>query len=117
VNRQQCVRNQTVRLAGANRACPLAAPNASKGSPTPSSLAEQISRSGLCSLLGIVFFAFLCTMAPLNKASFGLPNGSVFAGKQSDKGTFSDPPISTAGQITSTLTSSRQIQLALKLIF
>jgi hypothetical protein len=54
---------------------------------------------------------------PMNKANFGLPSGSAFAGVQSDAGTYSEVPLSSAGQITSTLTTSRQIQIALKLKF
>jgi hypothetical protein len=90
------VRNQTVRLAGANWVCPLAAPDASKGTPTSSPLARQISCDGLGLLLGIIFFVFLCPKALHGQGSDGVIEGN---------------------QIASTLTSSRQIQLALKLIF
>ncbi|PYU27622.1 MAG: TonB-dependent receptor [Acidobacteria bacterium] len=44
----------------------------------------------------------------LNQASFAYPNGIVFAGNKIS---------STAGQITATSTTSRQIQFALKLMF
>jgi hypothetical protein len=53
----------------------------------------------------------------LNHTNFGMPVGSVFAGTISDAGQFSELPLSTAGSITSTSGTSRQIQLALKLSF
>jgi hypothetical protein len=53
----------------------------------------------------------------LNRANFGLPNGVVFAGTSSDTGLTSEAPNSTAGQILTTITTARQIQLALKLVF
>jgi hypothetical protein len=53
----------------------------------------------------------------LNHANFGMPSGSVFSGSTKDLGAYAETPIATAGQITSTATASRQIQLALKLIF
>jgi hypothetical protein len=76
VNKQQYVWNQTVRLAGVNLACPLAAPNASKGARAPS-LAGQISRSGLCFLLGIIFFASLCPMSLHGQGSDGTIEGTI----------------------------------------
>lgn len=48
----------------------------------------------------------------LNRANFNPPNRSVFAGTADVQA-----PLGTAGQITSTVTSARQIQLALKLLF
>jgi hypothetical protein len=54
---------------------------------------------------------------PINRANFGIPNGVTFQGATSDTGQYSELPISTAGQITSTVTTSRQIQFALKLLF
>lgn len=48
-----------------------------------------------------------------NRANFGLLNSNVYL--QAANGTATPNP--TFGQITSTLTSSRQIQFALKLIF
>jgi hypothetical protein len=48
----------------------------------------------------------------LNHANFGLPNGTIFAGNVSN-----EAPLSNAGLITYTNTPSRQIQLALKIIF
>jgi len=53
----------------------------------------------------------------LNRPNFGLPNNQVFAGALTDVGAYSEAPTATAGQITSTVSSSRQIQLALKIIF
>jgi hypothetical protein len=61
----------------------------------------------------------------LNRANFNLPSGSVFTGTVTDPAGASEPPIGssasnplgTVGRITSTATTSRQIQLALKLIF
>jgi hypothetical protein len=55
-----------------------------------------------------------------NHANFGLPGGetgAVYAGNLTDTGGYEEAPLSTAGQITSTVTTSRQIQLSLKLIF
>ncbi len=49
----------------------------------------------------------------LNHTNFGMPANTVFNGSATDKGT----PLGNAGVITNTATSSRQIQLALKLIF
>jgi hypothetical protein len=53
----------------------------------------------------------------LNHTNFGVPNGSIYSGATKDLGAYSESPISTAGQITTTATTSRQIQLALKLVF
>ena len=53
----------------------------------------------------------------LNHANFGMPNGTVFSGAVKDLTPYSEAPNSTAGQIASTVTTSRQIQLALKVIF
>jgi hypothetical protein len=53
----------------------------------------------------------------LNRANFAMPSGTVFTGSTSDIGAYSESPISTTGKITTTTTTSRQIQLALKLIF
>jgi hypothetical protein len=67
----------------------------------------------------------------MNHANFGIPNGTVFAGTltntvaggkdggniQAPVGASPSNPLGTAGQITTTSTNSRQIQLALKLIF
>ena len=60
----------------------------------------------------------------LNRANFGPPNGTVFTGTAShlpysevSAGITSTNPIGSAGQITTTSTASRQIQLALKLVF
>ncbi len=48
----------------------------------------------------------------LNHANFGLPGNVVFAGARDG-----EPHLATAGIITNTVTTSRQIQLALKLLF
>jgi hypothetical protein len=63
----------------------------------------------------------------LNHANFSMPNGNVFSGSTgtivagsttaANVGAYSQPFLSTAGQITTTTTTSRQIQLALKVIF
>jgi outer membrane receptor protein involved in Fe transport len=53
----------------------------------------------------------------LNRANFAAPNVSVFSGNTSDIGSYSEAPLSSAGQITTTATPSRQIQFALKIIF
>ena len=53
----------------------------------------------------------------LNHANFGMPSGTVFAGSTADRGALSESPVATAGRITTTSTSSRQIQLVLKLLF
>jgi hypothetical protein len=50
----------------------------------------------------------------LNHPNFGIPNRTVFAGTE----TSATPlPLPTAGTITSTAGTARQIQLALKLLF
>jgi hypothetical protein len=48
----------------------------------------------------------------LNHPNFALPGRIVFSGKASG-----ESPLTTAGQITSTSATSRQIQLALKILF
>jgi hypothetical protein len=53
----------------------------------------------------------------LNHTNLGNPSASIFSGTPSDTGPYSEKPRSTAGQITSTASPARQIQLALKLIF
>jgi hypothetical protein len=53
----------------------------------------------------------------LNRANFAAPNVSVFSGNTSDIGSYSEAPLASAGQITTTATPSRQIQFALKVIF
>jgi hypothetical protein len=47
-----------------------------------------------------------------NHANFGPPNLTVFAGTADN-----EPPLSTFGRIRTTVTSSRQIQLGLRLSF
>jgi hypothetical protein len=48
----------------------------------------------------------------LNRANFAVPNRSVFAGA-----TANDPVLPTAGQITRTSNSSRQVQFGAKFLF
>jgi hypothetical protein len=53
----------------------------------------------------------------LNRTNFSLPSGAAFTGSTGDIGAYSEAPISSAGRITSTTTTSRQGQLVLKIIF
>jgi hypothetical protein len=61
----------------------------------------------------------------LNHPNFAAPSGVVFSGSTSDVGAYSEAPVGataanpfgSVGRITSTVTTSRQIQLALKLTF
>ena len=53
----------------------------------------------------------------LNHANFAMPNGQVFNGTLTDLGPYSEAPNATAGQITGTVTTSRQIQFALRVTF
>jgi len=55
----------------------------------------------------------------LNHANFALSNatGRMFAGTLTDPAGASEAPLVNVGRITATSTSSRQIQLALKLLF
>jgi hypothetical protein len=53
----------------------------------------------------------------LNRANFGMPSGQVFAGATTSIGAFSQAATASAGAITSTSTTARQIQLALKIFF
>jgi hypothetical protein len=53
----------------------------------------------------------------LNHTNLGNPSASIFSGTPSDTGPYSEKPRATAGQITTTASPSRQIQLALKIIF
>jgi hypothetical protein len=52
-----------------------------------------------------------------NRANFGTPNGTAFSGSTNDAPGPTEAALSTAGQITTTATNSRQIQLALKVVF
>ena len=52
-----------------------------------------------------------------NHANFGMPNGATFAGTVTDKSQFVEPLVSNAGVIINTVTTSRQIQLSLKILF
>jgi hypothetical protein len=54
----------------------------------------------------------------LNHANFGMPSSAtVFSGATSAFGAYQQAPLAGVGQITTTATTSRQIQFALKLIF
>jgi hypothetical protein len=61
----------------------------------------------------------------LNRTNFGFPSTGSYAGTTTDLGALSEAPsganaskpLGTAGQITTTATNSRQIQLALKIVF
>jgi hypothetical protein len=54
----------------------------------------------------------------LNHTNFGMPaSATVFTGATSVLGAYQQAPLAGAGQITTTVTTSRQIQFALKLIF
>jgi hypothetical protein len=53
----------------------------------------------------------------LNTPSFAMPNGTVFSGGVANYGAYSQAPSGSAGQITSTIGTSRQIQMALKVVF
>jgi hypothetical protein len=50
----------------------------------------------------------------LNRPNFSEPNPAVFAGSLTN---VTETPIATAGQITSTVGTSRQVELSLKLVF
>ncbi|HJZ70162.1 MAG TPA: hypothetical protein VKE51_00400 [Vicinamibacterales bacterium] len=47
-----------------------------------------------------------------NRANVGIPNRVVFSGASEG-----DPPLSTAGQITTMATDARQVQLGVKITF
>jgi outer membrane receptor protein involved in Fe transport len=53
----------------------------------------------------------------MNDPSFNMPNGTVISGSTSAYGPYSQAPSSSAGVISSTTGPSRQIQLALKIVF
>jgi hypothetical protein len=54
----------------------------------------------------------------LNHTNFGMPAfATVFNGATSVLGAYQQAPLTGVGQITTTVTTSRQIQFALKLIF
>jgi hypothetical protein len=50
----------------------------------------------------------------LNRANFGAPNGAVFTGALANT---TETPLSTAGVITSTVGTSRQVELSVRIIF
>ncbi len=52
-----------------------------------------------------------------NHTNFGSPNGTAFTGAASNATAFAEAPQGTAGQITTTATSSRQIQFAVRVMF
>jgi hypothetical protein len=54
----------------------------------------------------------------LNHTNLGMPaSATVFSGATSVLGAYEQAPLAGVGQITTTATTSRQIQFALKLIF
>jgi hypothetical protein len=54
----------------------------------------------------------------LNHTNFGMPSSAtVFSGATSALGAYQQAPLAGVGQVTTTATTSRQIQFALKLIF
>ena len=54
----------------------------------------------------------------LNHTNLGMPaSATVFNGDTSVLGAYQQAPVAGVGQITTTATTSRQIQFALKLIF
>ena len=54
----------------------------------------------------------------LNHPNFDVPlNGYIYPGNSSDIGPYSEAPDPSAAVITDTVTTSRQIQFSLKLIF
>ena len=52
-----------------------------------------------------------------NHPNFGMPSGAAYAGTLTDKSEFVETPLANAGAITNTVTTSRQIQLSLKILF
>jgi hypothetical protein len=53
----------------------------------------------------------------LNHPSFAMPTGTVFSGATTDYGAYSESPGSSAGAVTSTVNTSRQIQFSLRIAF
>jgi hypothetical protein len=53
----------------------------------------------------------------LNRANFSIPSGTVLTGTTTDGTGFSETPVNGVAKISTTQTSSRQVQLALKMIF
>jgi hypothetical protein len=53
----------------------------------------------------------------LNHANFGMPSTATFAGGSSQVVPYSAAPLSTAGQITSTIADAREMQFALRIQF
>jgi hypothetical protein len=53
----------------------------------------------------------------VNHPNFGMPSASVFSGATSNYSPYSVAPSSSAGAVTSTIGTSREIQLALKVVF
>jgi hypothetical protein len=53
----------------------------------------------------------------LNRPNFAMPSGTVFTGATTHYSPYSEAPSATAGVITTTVTTSRQIQFAMKVIF
>jgi hypothetical protein len=79
------------------------------------SLVKDTALRFLCEAGSVEFRAEFFNI--LNRANFTTPSGVVFNGSPTDVGPYSEAPLSTVGQITTTSTTSRQIQLALRIVF
>ena len=53
----------------------------------------------------------------LNHANFAMPTSADYSGSPADISPYSEAPSGSAGKITSTYTTSRQVQFALRVIF
>jgi len=53
----------------------------------------------------------------VNHPNFGMPSASVISGATSNYGSYSQAPSSSAGVVSATIGTSREIQIALKVVF
>jgi hypothetical protein len=53
----------------------------------------------------------------VNHPNFGMPNATVFTGTPTAYGPYAQAPSSSAGVVTSTVGTNREVQLALKVVF